>query len=101
MTPEKAFAKRVNILQSCIDELTTAYSNKKANVRAVLESIRNYLNDYPDFEPSGKLKKADRFTVLAISKINMGLLEDIPPKEAIKRAYRYLCEALSLLVDNN
>jgi len=99
MTPEKAHAQRVNVLENCIDELTVILSVKTANQRTALETIRRKLNDYPDFELSGKLQRADRFTVLAISKINYGLLCDLPTKNALGNAYNYLCESLCVLVD--
>jgi hypothetical protein len=99
MNPEKAHAQSVNILESCIDEISVVLSVKTANQRTALETIRRNLNDYPDFEPSGKLQKVDRFTVMAISKIDFGLLGDLPPKIALEDAYRYMCESLSFLVD--
>jgi len=94
MTPEKAHAQRVNILKNCIDELSVVLSVKTSNQRTALELLRRNLNDYPDFELSGKLQKADRFTVLAISKINYGLLGDLPAKNALRETYNYLCESL-------
>lgn len=99
MNPEQTKAVRVNVLQNCIDELTGAFLSKKGNYRKALETTRQNLNEYPDFEPLGEMQRADRLAVLAISKINMGLLADLPPKVAINEAYGYLCEALSVLVD--
>lgn len=98
MSNEKQTALRVNILQSCIDELTSLSFSKKVNARSTLEDVRERLNGYPHFDPF-YFPKPDRLVILAISKINFGLIGDIPPKEASKQAFEYLCNSLGMLVD--
>jgi len=98
MKKEQQTALRVNILQNCIDELTIVGLSKKVTVRDALENVREHLNDYPHFDQFN-YQKPDRLAVMATSKINFGLIGDIPPKKAIKQALEYLCNALGMLTD--
>jgi len=84
--------------ENCIDELTIVGLSKKVTIREALEKVREHLNDYPHFDQFN-YQKPDRLTVMATSKINFGLIGDIPPKEAIKQALEYLCNALGMLTD--
>jgi len=98
MKKEQQTALRVNILQSCIDELTIVGLSKKVTVRDALENVREHLNDYPHFDPID-FQKPDRLAVMAANKTNFGLIGDIPPKEATKQVFEYLCNALGMLTD--
>ena len=99
MTAAQQIAIRVNVLQSCIDEMAAMQQGRKINYPALLLAVYSRLKEYPPFAPDMHLSRADRLVVMSMAKIGFGLVGDLPANAAAGRAFNYLSMALGFLSD--
>jgi len=96
VTNEIALVKeRATVLENCAQRVARSTVNE--DQQTILTTLKGLMYKYPELSSVGNLQRIDRFTVMAMGKIHLGLIGDLPKKIAIDEAIRYIYEAIKLI----